>query len=183
MTLAVFLADLLFATSSLYVANVARPEEQSLAGALIQVATQVSVALGLAVTTVVNDSVAAKDAFDSFGIVANAGHENIPPASYLLGLRGAQWTSFAFGAVALLLAVAFLRPVGILGHKRTKKQRQRLASKPDSPAEKVEGGGNEKAADLEEGSSSSVVDTLEAEAEPVTFQRGTPRSTKSLERA
>lgn len=124
--LSVFLADFLFATTQIHVASVALPDEQSLASALMQVMLQLGVALGLAITTVVNDSVASKDSIAQ-GIIPDAGHTNIPSSSYLLGLRAAQWTSAGAGILALSLTVAFLQPVKVLGHKRTKRERQMIA--------------------------------------------------------
>lgn len=169
-----FLADFVFATTQLYVASAVEPDEQSLAGALVQVCMQLSVALGLAVTTVVNDSVAAKDALASFGIVANADRSNVPKPSYLLGLRAAQWTSCACGVVAFALAVGLLQPVKILGHrKRTKKERQMADD--GRPA-----ASGEKDADIEEGSPASV-DTLRAD-DVAKLEGERARSDKSVER-
>lgn len=122
----------------------------------MQVMLQLGVALGLAITTVVNDSVASKDSIAQ-GIIPDAGHTNIPASSYLLGLRAAQWTSAGAGILALILTVAFLQPVKVLGHKRTKRERQMeadLEKEDGAISEDVEGKpssiGTLQATDIEE---------------------------------
>ncbi|KAL1737739.1 hypothetical protein HDZ31DRAFT_70848 [Schizophyllum fasciatum] len=56
--------------------------------------------MGIAVSTVVFDNV-----------------QKTPGKTALDSYRAAQWTAFGFGALASLLALVFLRGVGIVGHK------------------------------------------------------------------
>ncbi|KAG5720143.1 hypothetical protein E4T56_gene555, partial [Termitomyces sp. T112] len=49
----VFGADFVFASGTLFIAKVAEPHEQSLAGALFQTMTQLGTSLGVTVTTVI----------------------------------------------------------------------------------------------------------------------------------
>ncbi|KAB5592523.1 MFS-type transporter [Ceratobasidium theobromae] len=109
----VFGADFMFATGSLFVAKVALPHEQSLAGGIFNTVNQLGTAFGLAIASVVNDSIhrkALRESGDELG-------------SLLRGYRAAFWTCFAFGIVALVLTVVFLRGIGIVGHTKEDDQR------------------------------------------------------------
>lgn len=123
-------ADFVFAAGTIFVAKIALPHEQSLAGGLFQTMTQVfqvyfsrdvplvltvfgqlGTSLGLAVTTVVFNRVIQHDS-EKLG-VANG----IVREAQLDAYRAAQWTCFAFGILATLLGIIFLRGVGIVGGK------------------------------------------------------------------
>ncbi|KLO14349.1 MFS general substrate transporter [Schizopora paradoxa] len=104
--LSVFGADFVFAAGSLFVAKVALPHEQSLAGGLFQTLTQLGTALGLAVTTIVHNSV-------------------LRQRTQLDAYKAAQWTAFGFGVLGAVLAAVFLRGVGPVGHRPSP------SSKPD----------------------------------------------------
>ncbi|KAG8732051.1 hypothetical protein FRC11_000928 [Ceratobasidium sp. 423] len=102
----VFGADFMFATGSIFVAKIALPHEQSLAGGIFNTLTQLGTAFGLAIANVVNDSVhrkALRESGDELG-------------SLLRGYRSAFWTCFGFGMAALALTLIFLRGIGIVGH-------------------------------------------------------------------
>ncbi|KAJ7643117.1 MFS general substrate transporter [Mycena polygramma] len=101
---AVFGADFVFAAGTLFVAKVARGEEQSLAGGLFQTLTQLGTAFGLAITTIVHNAVA--DRHKSQGVGGGA-----PLEAY----QAAQWTAFGMGVLCTLLAAGFLRGVGPVG--------------------------------------------------------------------
>ncbi|KAJ1307526.1 hypothetical protein OPQ81_001624 [Rhizoctonia solani] len=106
-TVVVFGADFMFATGSLFVAKIALPHEQSLAGGIFNTVNQLGTAFGLAIASVVNDSVrrrTLRESGDELG-------------SLLRGYRAAFWTCFGFGATALVLTLIFLRGIGIVGHK------------------------------------------------------------------
>ncbi|EUC64803.1 MFS general substrate transporter [Rhizoctonia solani AG-3 Rhs1AP] len=105
-TVVVFGADFMFATGSIFVAKIALPHEQSLAGGIFNTVNQLGTAFGLAIASVVSDSVHRKTLRES-------GDEL---GSLLRGYRAAFWTCFGFGAVALVLALVFLRGIGIVGH-------------------------------------------------------------------
>ncbi|TFK99464.1 major facilitator superfamily domain-containing protein [Pterulicium gracile] len=77
-TLGVFGADFVFTAGTLYIAKIALPEEQSLAGGLFQTLNQLGSAFGLALTTIAHNS-------------ARRGPEFTPD---ILPYRASQWTSF-----------------------------------------------------------------------------------------
>ena len=110
-------ADFVMATGSLYVAKVALPHEQSLAGALFQTMTQIGTAFGLTITTVIYDRVSSQKAQD-LGADVSSHDLSIPPEAELKGYQAAQWGCLAFAGVSLVLAVSFLRGVGIVGHRK-----------------------------------------------------------------
>ncbi|KAG8911662.1 hypothetical protein FRC00_006055 [Tulasnella sp. 408] len=116
-TLVVFGADFVFATGSIFVAKVALPEEQSLAGGVFNTLMQVGGAIGLAISGVVADRVTQKEArklgvdFDP----ANSNSSKPPLEATLKGYRAAQWLAFAFCMLALTLVVSVLRGIGKVG--------------------------------------------------------------------
>nr|AOR51677.1 MFS general substrate transporter [Phaffia rhodozyma] len=134
MIISVFGADFIFATSSIYVSSIAKPSEQSLAAGMLQVMMQLGVAIGLAVTGVVNDAVASKSSI-SLGVIPDSGNSNIPKESLLEGLQAAQWTAFAFGMIGVILTVTLLRPIRVIGVRRTSKSRS-ASEKPDAVEDK-----------------------------------------------
>ncbi|CAE6413972.1 unnamed protein product [Rhizoctonia solani] len=102
----VFGADFMFATGSIFVAKIALPHEQSLAGGIFNTLNQLGTAFGLAIASVVNNNVhrsALRESGDELG-------------SLLRGYRAAFWTCFGFGMAALVLTLIFLRGIGIVGH-------------------------------------------------------------------
>jgi hypothetical protein len=78
-------ADFVFSTGTLFVAKVALPGEQSLAGALFLTMTQLGTSFGLTVSTIVFDRVVQRQ----------------PGNGGLAGYRAAQWTAFGFGLFGL----------------------------------------------------------------------------------
>ena len=133
-------ADFVFATGTLYVAKIARPDEQSLAGALFQTLTQLGTAMGLTISTIVHNSVVDKDmrALPP-GMMHDPTGLDAADAVQLRGIRAAQWCAFAFPVLgeysvgcargasltdyflystAGLLGFVFLRGVGVVGHRR-----------------------------------------------------------------
>ncbi|KAG8768757.1 hypothetical protein FRC12_005390, partial [Ceratobasidium sp. 428] len=108
----VFGADFMFATGSLFVAKIALPHEQSLAGGVFNTVNQLGTAFGLAIASVVSDSVRRKSLRES------GGEDQL--GSLLRGYRAAFWTCFGFGIVALVLTVVFLRGIGVVGHQNEK---------------------------------------------------------------
>ncbi|KAG8697785.1 hypothetical protein FRC08_006326 [Ceratobasidium sp. 394] len=105
-------ADFMFATGSLFVAKLALPHEQSVAGGIFNTVNQLGTAFGLAIASVVSDSVRRKSLRES------GGEDQL--GSLLRGYRAAFWTCFGFGIVALVLTVVFLRGIGVVGHRNEK---------------------------------------------------------------
>ncbi|KZP15059.1 efflux transporter [Athelia psychrophila] len=105
----VFGADFVFASGLIFVAKVSDDGEQSLAGGLFNVMTQIGTSFGLTISTIVFDRVNANHA----GPGASA--EDLRAAT-LAGYKAAQWTAFGFAMLSAGLAAVFLRGVGIVGH-------------------------------------------------------------------
>ncbi|KNZ77844.1 hypothetical protein J132_03353 [Termitomyces sp. J132] len=105
----VFGADFVFASGTLFIAKVAEPHEQSLAGALFQTMTQLGTSLGVTVTTVIFNRVTQQNSRGDPAIIASP-----PLASY----QAAQWGSFAFGVLSISISIFFFYGVGIVGHNK-----------------------------------------------------------------
>ncbi|KAF9456825.1 major facilitator superfamily domain-containing protein [Collybia nuda] len=102
-TITVVGVDLIFAAGSLFIAKISLPHEQGVAGALFQTMTQLGTAVGVAVSTVV------------FNRVSLRQPQRIPT---LKSYQAAQWSAFAFGVLATILALVFFRGVGIVGQEK-----------------------------------------------------------------
>ncbi|KAI0761546.1 efflux transporter [Trametes elegans] len=120
--LSVFGADFVFATGTLFVARVCLPHEQSVGGALFQTLTQVGVAFGIAISTIVFNTTLGKTARE-YGVEVNKSGTNAPREAQLVAYKDAMWTGFAFGLFGALLAAVFLRNAGIVGHRKAKDAR------------------------------------------------------------
>lgn len=112
-----FGADFVFASGTLFVARVAGPGEQSVAGGLFQTLTQLGTALGLAVTTIVHNSVLKNAAGAVDDATAANLDEDASRSAQLKAYHAAQWAAFAFGVFASVLAAIFLRGVGVIGDR------------------------------------------------------------------
>ncbi|KDQ58837.1 hypothetical protein JAAARDRAFT_127904 [Jaapia argillacea MUCL 33604] len=121
--ISVFGADFTFASGTLFVAKVALPHEQSLAGALFQTMTQLGTAFGLTISTIVFNRVLKRGSL-KLGVVPDASGMNVPLPAQLKAYEAAQWTAFGFGMLATLLAIVFLRGVGIVGHQHPNKEKE-----------------------------------------------------------
>ncbi|KAG8933067.1 hypothetical protein FRC03_001175 [Tulasnella sp. 419] len=110
-TLVVFGADFIFATGSIFIAKVALPEEQSLAGGVFNTLMQIGGSVGLAITNVVSNRIARRET-RTMDITFNG---TPSPQAALRGYRAAQWTCFAFAMFSALIVVIFLRNIGIVG--------------------------------------------------------------------
>ncbi|KAF9456823.1 major facilitator superfamily-domain-containing protein [Collybia nuda] len=98
--------DIIFASGTLFLAKISLPHEQSVAGALFQTMTQLGTALGPTVSTVVFNRVTSRQP----GRRPN-----------LDSYHAAQWTAFAFGVLATILAFIFYKGVGIVGQEKKAK--------------------------------------------------------------
>ncbi|KAL0065019.1 hypothetical protein AAF712_008012 [Marasmius tenuissimus] len=108
--LAVLGADFVMASGTLFIAKVTPPHEQSVAGAVFQCMQQLGTSIGITIGTVVFNRL----------LISNTGSNNpeeAPRPAVLKSYRAAQWTNFAFTISAALLAILFLRNVGIVGHR------------------------------------------------------------------
>ncbi|WVR05117.1 hypothetical protein IAU60_002129 [Kwoniella sp. DSM 27419] len=105
MWLSVMGADFLMATGLIFVAKLALPDEQSVAGALFQTLMQLGGAFGLAFTAVIFNSQQTK-AIDA----------GVPAAeAYLKGLHASFWLGAGTSFTALLIAIIALRGMGTIG--------------------------------------------------------------------
>jgi len=127
-TLVVCGADFVFSAGTIFVAKIVLSYEQSLAGGLFQTMTQIGTAFGLTVTTIVFNSVIDTQSA-KLGVVVNSSQTNAPQSAQLDAYRAAQWTSAAFPFLAAVLAVLFLRGVGVVGHKKP--------PRPEDPSEQT----------------------------------------------
>ncbi|KAI3610003.1 efflux protein [Moniliophthora roreri] len=101
-------ADFVFAAGTLFIAKVSLPHEQSIAGAL-------GTSLGITISTVVFNRIIQQQS-NQLGVPIT----EVPKPGQLKSYKAAQWTNFAFGVFAALLAVKYLRGVGIVGHRKEK---------------------------------------------------------------
>lgn len=132
----VFGADFVFAAGSLFVAKISLPHEQSVTGALLQTMMQLGSSFGLAITTIIFNAVAKPgppgagfpppppemDVHPPSGPppLASLSPDYSPPPPFPFSqgraYKAAMWGGFVFGIVGTLLAVIFLRGVGVIGH-------------------------------------------------------------------
>ncbi|OWZ80201.1 efflux protein [Cryptococcus neoformans Bt85] len=105
MWLSVMGADFLMATSLIFVAALALPDEQSVAGALFQTLIQLGGSFGLAVTSVISNVQNQK--------ALMAGKDEIE--ARLTGLHAAFWLGAAMSFTALVIALIALKGMGTIG--------------------------------------------------------------------
>lgn len=97
-------ADFTFASGTLFIAKVALPHEQSVAGALFQAMTQIGSAIGVSVSTIVFNSVL-KAQSRRLGVTPDAQADNAPLPAQLKAYKAAMWTGFAFGMLCACFCV------------------------------------------------------------------------------
>jgi len=133
-------ADFIFAAGSIFVARVAQPHEQSVAGGLFQAVIQIGASFGLAISTIVHNKVLMRDTARD-GVAPSNDGSNPPPAADLNPFKAAQWPGFRFVMAAMLLAIIFMRDVGIVGNRWTRQAEELAGSTPTLSAkeEKSEG--------------------------------------------
>ncbi|KAF9649381.1 MFS general substrate transporter [Thelephora ganbajun] len=119
----VFGADFVFSSGTLFIAKCALPHEQSVAGALFSVMTQVGTAFGLAITTIVYNAVLESDA-RSLGVDLNVHGSAVPRAAQLHAYQDANWGAFAFGILACLIAIVSMAKVGVVGQRGDAKPKE-----------------------------------------------------------
>ncbi|TCD70857.1 hypothetical protein EIP91_001165 [Steccherinum ochraceum] len=111
-------ADFVFAGGTLFVAKLSLPHEQSLAGGLYQTMAMLGQAFGLAITTIVFDRVRATQSA-KLGVTIDRDGLDAPLPAQLKAYRATSWTIVGFTLFAAVLAVLFLRGVGVLGGPHT----------------------------------------------------------------
>ncbi|KAI8995704.1 efflux transporter [Trametes punicea] len=126
-------ADFVFSTGTLYVAKVCLPHEQSVGGALFQTLTQVGTAFGIAISTIVYNATLAKSSL-TYGVHVNKSGTNAPKPSQLVAYKDAFWTGVAFGFIGAILALIFLRGVGIVGHRKEKDASSEMTAAEQDPS-------------------------------------------------
>ncbi|KAL4258889.1 MFS transporter superfamily protein [Pleurotus pulmonarius] len=109
-------ADFVFSSGTLFVAKTVAQHEQSLAGGVMQTMTQLGTTLGVPITTIVYNRVVQQRSREMRWRLNPMG-SNAPRPAMLAGYRAAQWCAFAFGCLAIILALIFLPGVGIVGHR------------------------------------------------------------------
>jgi len=127
--LSVFGADFVFSAGTLFIAKVALPHEQSVAGALFQTMTQLGTSFGLAITTLIYNRVRVAESAKLGVTVLDDFGSHAPPRAQLLAYRAAEWGGFGFGVVAAILCL-FLRGVGVVGNPGSMDE----GSEPGTPA-------------------------------------------------
>ncbi|CEH19371.1 Predicted transporter (major facilitator superfamily) [Ceraceosorus bombacis] len=96
--------DLAFPSAQLLAVQSVGPRQASIAGSVFNTTTRLATSFGLAITS----SIAA-------GVTRRASSTKSPEAALLEGYRAAGWACFAASAYALVVAVIWLRKVGIVG--------------------------------------------------------------------
>lgn len=93
------------ATGSIFVAALAMPEEQSVAGAVFQTLVQLGGSFGLAFTTVINQAISARSTERGKSV----------EEARLDGLHAAFWLGAGCSFAALIIAIVMLRGMGAIG--------------------------------------------------------------------
>ncbi|KAL0565729.1 hypothetical protein V5O48_016292 [Marasmius crinis-equi] len=119
--LSVFGADFVFTAGTMFIAKISLPHEQSVAGGTLQCMMQLGTSLGITISTVVFNNSLHFPPPPHGGPPPGPPWPSAPPHVQLKSYHAAFWTTFAFGVLAALLAVVFLRGVGIVGQSGSKK--------------------------------------------------------------
>ncbi|KAK7040362.1 hypothetical protein VNI00_009832 [Paramarasmius palmivorus] len=113
----VFGAEFVFTAGTLFIAKVALPHQQSMAGGIFLCMIQLGTSLGITISTVVFNNVLHKTSMRRH-LPPPPDARHAPKPVQLECYHAAFWTTFAFGVLSSILAVAFLRGVGVVGHRR-----------------------------------------------------------------
>lgn len=120
MVLAVFGADTLYPTLTLFTAHSLPSGDQAMGGALINAFGQIGRAIGLAITTAIQTAVIASKRGVNVKDVGSHGTVSKGDSAFLAGLRAASWTGFAMAIAACLVVIVAFRGAGKVGaHKKT----------------------------------------------------------------
>ena len=105
--------DLTFAAGTLFVAKVSHPNEQSVAGALVQAMTQIGLAIGVSLSTIVYNGVLRAQS-SRLGVSLDAQGDNAPMPAQLKAYKAAMWTGSSFGLLGVLCWNTRLLNFGLL---------------------------------------------------------------------
>lgn len=116
MCLAVFGADTVYPSLTLFTAHSLPQEDQALGGALINAVGQVGRAIGLAISTAAELAIVAQRKGESVEVVGNS---HIAPRDIALldGLRVAEWVNFVLAIAAFAIVLYAFRGSEKLGQK------------------------------------------------------------------
>lgn len=106
--------DILFPVAQLHACNCVGPQRAALAGGLFNTTVRLASSLGLAITATISSSVTKEY------VKKHAGQTALSPEALLKGYEAAVWFCFAMAIVALLIAVVWLRGIGIVGFRKNK---------------------------------------------------------------
>jgi len=112
MVLSVMGADTTWPSLTLFTSHCLSPQDQALGGALINAVGQVGRSIGLAISTTAQTAVMARERNVPVQKVGEVKPWDEPS---LLGLRAANWTTFALGICSLLVVAVAFRGTGIIG--------------------------------------------------------------------
>ncbi|EJD54859.1 putative efflux transporter [Auricularia subglabra TFB-10046 SS5] len=134
--LSVFGADFVFASGAIFVARVALPGEQSVAGGLFQTLIQLGSAFGLAISTIAHDAGVRRALHGREDAIIDGDLNTAPHDAQLQGYRDGFWACFAFAAFAMVLGALFLWRVGIVGDKNpTPTLTEEVVNEKEQPAQ------------------------------------------------
>lgn len=111
--LSVFGVDFVFTAGTLFIAKVALPHQQSVAGGVFQCMIKLGTSLGITVSTVVFDNVLHNDSIRN-GLPPPPDARRAERFVQLRSYHAAFWATFAFGVLSSILAVIFLRGAGVM---------------------------------------------------------------------
>lgn len=112
MILAVIGADTAWPSLTLFTSSALPPQDQAIGGALINAMGQLGRSIGLAMSTAIQTAVMASDRGVS---VEDAGGPLPWDSSSLKGIRAANWMSFGFGVLSLVIVLVAFRTMDIVG--------------------------------------------------------------------
>lgn len=117
MCLAVFGADTLYPSLTLFTTHNLPREDQALGGALINAVGQIGRAIGLAIGTAIQ--VAVQASHENSSVTDVSSETDAHNSAYLEGLRAAEWLNFAMAVAGFVVVGVAFRGAGILGaHKK-----------------------------------------------------------------
>ncbi|KAE9972043.1 hypothetical protein EG328_005265 [Venturia inaequalis] len=119
MVLAVFGADTLYPTLTLFTAQSLPSSDQAMGGAIINAVGQIGRAISLAITTAIQTAIIANKRGVSLEEVGSHGTVTRGDAAFLAGLRAAMWTGFAMAITACFVVIVAFKGAGKVGlHKK-----------------------------------------------------------------
>ncbi|CAO1631973.1 unnamed protein product [Sympodiomycopsis kandeliae] len=118
--------DLLFPVAQLHACNCVGPKKAALAGGMFNTVTRLASSLGLAITATISSAVT-KEYSKHHPIVSgraagssstSASSDGYSAVALLKGYQAAVWFCFSLSVVALIIALIWLRGIGVVGAKQ-----------------------------------------------------------------